>query len=86
MTVDVWMQHPTLRFLRHEMLDSVRRWTGRMQSRSGRRKVMFGTNYPMIAPEAALADLDGLELDDEARELFLAGNARRVFGLDPSPR
>ena len=28
MTIDVWMQHPTLRFLRHEMFESLRRWTG----------------------------------------------------------
>jgi uncharacterized protein len=28
MTVDVWMQHPTLRFLRSDMLASLRRWTG----------------------------------------------------------
>ncbi len=28
MTVDVWMQHPTVRFLRHDMLASLRRWTG----------------------------------------------------------
>jgi uncharacterized protein len=27
--VDVWMQHPTLRFLGHEMFASLRRWTGR---------------------------------------------------------
>ncbi len=47
----------------------------------GRRKVLFGTNYPMISPERALAKLDGLGLDDEATDLFLAGNARRVFGL-----
>ena len=47
----------------------------------GRRKVLFGTNYPMITPEKALAGLDELGLDDETRELFLAGNARRVFAL-----
>jgi hypothetical protein len=41
MPVDVWMQHPTARFLGQ----------------------------------------DALELDEEARELFLDGNARRVFGL-----
>jgi uncharacterized protein len=52
-----------------------------LQSRGGRRKVLFGSNFPMIAPEAALADLDALGLDDEARELFLGANARRVFGL-----
>jgi predicted TIM-barrel fold metal-dependent hydrolase len=47
----------------------------------GRNKVMFGTNYPMIAPQKALESLDTLRLDDEARQLFLDGNARRVFGL-----
>ncbi len=43
---------------------------------------MFGSNHPMIAPGQALADLDSLGLDDEARELFLSANARRVFALD----
>jgi predicted TIM-barrel fold metal-dependent hydrolase len=59
-----------------------------MQSRGGRRKVMFGSNYPMIAPNAALEELDALALDDAARELFLEGNARRIFDLDRdrSPR
>ena len=47
----------------------------------GRRKVLFGSNFPMIAPAKALEHLDALELDDEARGLFLEGNARRVFGL-----
>ena len=43
----------------------------------GRRKVLFGSNFPMIPPARALEHLDALELDDEARELFLEGNARR---------
>ncbi|MEV6611100.1 amidohydrolase family protein [Kutzneria sp. NPDC051319] len=47
----------------------------------GRRKVLFGSNYPMITPARALEHLAELGLDDEARELFLAGNARRVFRL-----
>src|SRR5262249_42717059 len=47
----------------------------------GRRKVLFGTNYPMIVPDKALEGLGALGLDDEARELFLGGNALRVFGL-----
>ncbi|MFC7304192.1 amidohydrolase family protein [Streptomyces monticola] len=50
--------------------------------RHGRRKVLFGTNYPMITAEQALADVKGLGLDEETSELFLAGNARRVFGLE----
>jgi hypothetical protein len=53
----------------------------RYMQRDGRRKVMFGSNYPMILPQKALEDLDALGLDAEARELFLAGNARRVFRL-----
>jgi predicted TIM-barrel fold metal-dependent hydrolase len=52
-----------------------------MRSRSGRHKVLFGTNYPMIAPDRALAGLDALGLDDEARDLYLGGNAQRVFAL-----
>jgi len=47
----------------------------------GRTKVMFGTNYPMIMPSKALAELGSLGLDEHTRELFLSGNAKRVFGL-----
>jgi uncharacterized protein len=52
-----------------------------MGERGGRRKVLFGTNFPMIGHARALEGLDGLGLDDEVRELFLGGNARRVFGV-----
>jgi uncharacterized protein len=45
----------------------------------GRRKVLFGSNYPMITPAHALSRLDELGLDDEARGLFLGGNAARLF-------
>jgi predicted TIM-barrel fold metal-dependent hydrolase len=53
-----------------------------MKTRSGRHKVLFGSNFPMILPAHALEALDDLGLDDETRELFLDGNARRVFRLD----
>ncbi|MCA9604373.1 MAG: amidohydrolase [Myxococcales bacterium] len=49
--------------------------------RHGRKKVLFGSNFPMIQPAQCVAQLDGLGLDDEARGLFLHGNAERVFGL-----
>jgi predicted TIM-barrel fold metal-dependent hydrolase len=55
-----------------------------MQSKGGRRKVLFGTDYPMIAAQKALEDLDALGLNDEARELFPTGNAARVFKLTAS--
>ncbi len=47
----------------------------------GRNKVMFGTNWPMIAPEKALEGIDDLELDPEACNRFLSANARAVFAL-----
>lgn len=48
---------------------------------NGRRKVLFGSNYPMIQPARALKGLGDLELDDETAELFLGGNAVRVYRL-----
>ncbi|MFJ6835972.1 amidohydrolase family protein [Streptomyces sp. NPDC091209] len=47
----------------------------------GRHKVLFGSNYPMITPSRALEHLGELGLDEETTELFLSGNARRVFRL-----
>ena len=52
-----------------------------MAGRGGRRKVMFGTNYPMIPFASAAGEIDGLGLEAEVRDLFVAGNARRVFSL-----
>lgn len=45
----------------------------------GRRRVMFGTNWPMLSPERCLQGLDALGLDDALRADFLYGNARRAF-------
>lgn len=47
----------------------------------GRRKVLFGTNYPMLTPSQCLQDLDALGLDEETKTMFLSGNAERVYGL-----
>ncbi len=47
----------------------------------GRKKVLFGSNFPMLQPAQCLTELDHLELDDEAKSAFLGGNAVRVFGL-----
>ncbi|MGI9346008.1 MAG: amidohydrolase family protein [Gammaproteobacteria bacterium] len=48
---------------------------------NGARKVLFGTNYPMITPAAALAGFQDLDLPAEVAEQFLSGNAKRVFAL-----
>ncbi|KLO28375.1 amidohydrolase [Mycolicibacter heraklionensis] len=52
-----------------------------MRTRTGQRKVLFGTNYPMIMHAHALDGLDDLGLDDAARADYLGGNAERVFKL-----
>ena len=50
--------------------------------KDGRKKVLFGTNYPMLMPSACLDEVEALGLDDEARGLFLGENAMNVFSLD----
>ncbi len=45
----------------------------------GAMRVMFGTNWPMLSPQRCLEGLDRLALNDEQRDDFLRGNARRVF-------
>ncbi len=52
-----------------------------MKTGSGRHKVLFGSNFPMVTPADSLAALDSLQLDDETRGLFLAANAQRIFKL-----
>jgi uncharacterized protein len=47
----------------------------------GRKKILFGSNFPMLMPAACLAEVGGLGLDDEAARMFLHDNAARVFGL-----
>jgi predicted TIM-barrel fold metal-dependent hydrolase len=46
-----------------------------------RNKVMFGTNWPMVAPRKALEGLDAAPLDADAKALFLGENAARVYQL-----
>jgi uncharacterized protein len=48
----------------------------------GQDKVLFGTNFPMLSLEQCAQQARGLELKSEAKAKFLAGNARRVFGID----
>ena len=45
----------------------------------GRKKVMFGSNHPAWPAARCLEDMDSLELEPEVRDLFLHGNAERVF-------
>lgn len=46
---------------------------------AGAKKVMFGSNYPMISPAACLEGLPALKLSAEATTQFLYQNAAKVF-------
>ncbi len=48
----------------------------------GRKKVLFGSNFPMLTADACLEGFDTLGLDEEAARLFLCDNTKRVFKLD----
>lgn len=48
----------------------------------GSRKVLFGTNYPMLTASACLEALATLGLGEEEQRRFLVDNARQVFKLD----
>ncbi len=48
----------------------------------GAKKVLFGTNYPMIKPKAAMAEIGGLQLEPETEKMFLFRSAVRAFKLE----
>lgn len=48
-------------------------------------KIIFGSAFPMMPVEAALAELDDLGLDQATRRLWLHDNAARLLGLPPAP-
>jgi len=45
-------------------------------------KVLFGSDYPLIAPDRWLADFEKIAVKDEVRPLILKENAMRLFGLN----
>jgi uncharacterized protein len=47
----------------------------------GRKKVLFGSNHPAWPAKMCLEGFANLDLDAETTELFLHGNAERVFSL-----
>jgi predicted TIM-barrel fold metal-dependent hydrolase len=46
-----------------------------------KRKVLFGSDFPVITPDRWLADFAALDLKEEVRPLILKDNAVRVLGL-----
>lgn len=52
----------------------------------GQDKVMFGTDWPVIDPERAVAEIEAMELKPEARCKLMRDNALRVFRLPEGQR
>ena len=46
-----------------------------------KKKVLFGSDWPMISPERWLSDFDKIEIKDEVRPLILKENAVRLLKL-----
>ncbi len=47
----------------------------------GRDKVLFGTDFPVLDFERAMAEIDGLGLKPASRRKLLRDNAMRIYGL-----
>jgi predicted TIM-barrel fold metal-dependent hydrolase len=53
-----------------------------IDSRRGRHKVLWGTDYPIIDHGRSLAEIDALELRPESKAALLYENAARVFAFE----
>ncbi len=51
----------------------------------GKRKVLFGTDWPVIDPERAMREIEELDIRPEAKRLVMRENALRIFRLPESP-
>ena len=46
-----------------------------------KKKMLFGSDYPLITPDRWLADFTAINIKDEVRPLILKENAARLFGF-----
>ncbi len=47
----------------------------------GAEKILFGSDYPLMAQSRPLREIRDTGLDEEDKEMILSGNARRIFGI-----
>jgi uncharacterized protein len=92
MIIDVWMQHPTIRFLRHEMFESLRRWTPQQMipkdelsldmtlAAMDRAGVTFGLLSAWHGPEGSLISNDEVAVWVQAHPDRFAGLAAVDLG------
>jgi len=48
----------------------------------GADRVLFGSDYPLLAPGRLLKEIETLDLAGETKALVLAGNALRLLGIE----
>lgn len=48
----------------------------------GADKILFGSDYPLLAQSRFLKEIGSLDLSEESKNLILSGNARRLLGID----
>jgi len=46
-----------------------------------KRKMLFGSDYPLITPDRWMSDFAGIAIKDEVRPLIMKENAAKLFGL-----
>jgi len=47
----------------------------------GAHRILFGSDYPLLAPGRLLQEIDSADLTEEEKSLILSGNARRLLGI-----
>jgi len=47
----------------------------------GADKILFGSDYPLLAQSRFLKEIGSLDLSEESKNLILSGNARRLLGI-----
>ena len=47
----------------------------------GADKILFGSDYPLLAQSRLLKEIDALDLPEETKGLILSGNARRLLNI-----
>jgi len=48
----------------------------------GADRILFGTDYPLLAQSRLLEEINSANLPEEVRELILSGNARLLLGIE----
>jgi len=47
----------------------------------GAEKILFGSDYPLLAQSRLLEEIRALDLPEATRDLILSGNAQRMLGI-----